>query len=299
MEDKLKELYYDANTGLTGFKKFWERIKAEKIKASYKDVKEFYKNQEITQISKKPTAKKTEMLKIVAPPLSFQVDIMFFPEEFKMKNKGIFKFLTLIDILSRKAFMYPMKTQKANEIIEKYKEFLKDLKKDVDKMKGTENEYSRETPLKITADQQFDFKEFQAINSRLKIDVDTQTAKDDHISGGNRLGIIDRFTRTFKGLVSRLMHGSNDLRYLEALPQLLQNYNNTKHEGLGGQTPNEVFEDRKKRYEIFKKGMEENMKIYETRYTFEAGDKVRAVKGKGAFDKEGPRFTKTIYEVIE
>ncbi len=78
---------------------------------SLKEVDNLYNNLEINQLLKKPVIKKSKFYKIVDVPLTFQIDIMIFNKSQKIKNRGIYMYLTLIDILSRKAFMYPIPTQ--------------------------------------------------------------------------------------------------------------------------------------------------------------------------------------------
>ncbi len=50
---------------------------------------------------------------------------------------------------------------------------------------------------------QFSFKAFQEYNKENNIKIDTSMAKDEHISQGNILGIIDRLVRTLKEMIDR------------------------------------------------------------------------------------------------
>jgi hypothetical protein len=83
--------------------------------------------------------------------------------------------------------MIPLKTRKTDDIIQSYQQFLNFLK----------NRYNLK-PVKIITDDEFNNKQFLDLNIKNNILVDYQTSKDDHIIGGNRLGIIDSFTRTIK-----------------------------------------------------------------------------------------------------
>ena len=183
----LKKYYYDPKFGYTSKDIFKKKIKEIHPEISTKEINEFYKNQEINQIMKKPEVKKEKFYKIVDVPLTFQIDIMIFNKSQKNKNRGIYMYLTLIDILSRKSFMYPLKARKMEDIIEVYKIFLDELR----------DKYNKK-PVKLIKDDEFKNKSFSELNNKLNILLDSQTAKDDHITEGNRLGIIDRFTRTYK-----------------------------------------------------------------------------------------------------
>ena len=98
----------------------------------------------------------------------------------------------MIDVLSRFAFMEPLKSRGTNDIINAYDNILKRMKKDYNKK-----------PIKLICDDEFNNNEFLKLNEKLNITVDYQTAADDHFTknSSNRLGLIDRWTRTIKNKV--------------------------------------------------------------------------------------------------
>ncbi|MFK5283678.1 hypothetical protein ACI3PL_29295, partial [Lacticaseibacillus paracasei] len=51
-----------------------------------KVIKEFYDNQEINQLNKKPVTNKSKMYRINGPELSFQMDLMFVPRAIKTQQ---------------------------------------------------------------------------------------------------------------------------------------------------------------------------------------------------------------------
>ncbi len=55
----------------------------------------------------------------------------------------------------------------------------------------------------VEGDNQFSFKAFQEYNNDKNIRVDTLIARDEQISQGNKLGIIDRLVRTLKEMIDR------------------------------------------------------------------------------------------------
>ncbi len=58
---------------------------------------------------------------------------------------------------------------------------------------------------KVQGDNFFASATFEAFNEELKIRTFTDVAKDDHLTPmGNKLGIVDRFTRTLKGLIKKV-----------------------------------------------------------------------------------------------
>jgi hypothetical protein len=99
------------------------RLKDPSIKM--KDVEEFLKDKPLQEVQKKP--KKHKPLIITGQPNSFQIDIIHLPNYTK-QNKGISRFLLLVDLLSRKAFAYPLKSGSIENVIEVYKTFLEKAK---------------------------------------------------------------------------------------------------------------------------------------------------------------------------
>jgi hypothetical protein len=284
----LKDYYFNPTTGYIGLEALKNKIKKIHPEISYNEIKDFYKNLEINQIMKKPVVKKSNFYKIVDVPLTFQIDIMIFNKSQNNKNKGIYMYLTLIDILSRKAFMYPIKSRKTEDIIEAYNKFLDELK----------SKYKKQ-PVKLIGDDEFNNKAFNDLNNKLNILIDSQTAKDDHITEGNRLGLIDRFTKTYKNKVMKYQLSTGNINFIDVYKDLLENYNNSIHSSIE-HTPNEAFKDKDIQIETRKEGLEHNKEVYNNNNNnLNIGQTVRAIKNKDIFDKEKPRFSKKIYTIVD
>ena len=97
--------------------------------------------------------------------------------------------LLLVDILSRKAFFYGLSKKTRENILDALKLF----KNEVGEINGLEgdNEFSKT-----------DIKQFCNDNN---IRLDTSVSKEEHISKGNKLGIIDRLVRTLRELIERYL----------------------------------------------------------------------------------------------
>ena len=89
-----------------------------------KQVAEYLEDKPLQQVFHKPV--KPIPLKITAKPRSFQIDIIEMTK-YKKQNNGISKFLLIVDVMSRKAFAYPLKSGKMDEVLEKYKQFCADV----------------------------------------------------------------------------------------------------------------------------------------------------------------------------
>jgi hypothetical protein len=227
-----------------------------------KDVEEFLSDKPLQQVFRKP--KKHKPLVITGQPNSFQIDIIHLPNYTK-QNRGINRFLLLVDILSRKAFAYPLKTGKIEDVIDVYKVFLQKVK-DVNS---------------ITGDNFFSASQFVDLNESKDIDLYTDIAVEDHIvKGSNKLGVIDRLTRTLKSIINRRMVADNDVKWTTWLDEVIDLYNDLPHRTLNNFTPNEVWSDDYIKIQRQTHDEKENIKNYDAIDRFKVGDLVRVYKGK-------------------
>ena len=203
-------------------------------------------------------------------------------EDFPKQNKGFVKALLIIEILSRKAFVYMQKSFKMAETIENYKKFLAEMGDKV---------------ISVAGDNDFSNKQFLNLNKERGITVFHDVAADDHITRhGNKLGILDRFCRTIKNRL-RLYMDVNGPRYCDALPDLVENYNNTMHASLQKHTPNQVFESDKLKRGIRLRNAIHNDAVRRGVKCYMPGTAVRILEAKKQFGKETSRFSATVYTV--
>jgi hypothetical protein len=181
-----------------------------------------------------------------------------------------------------------------------YKEFLDDVEEDTLVYENSENLFERNTPFAIITDDGFNFKAFNELNEALDIFVDSSTAYNDHISHGNRLGIIDRLVRTIKNLLMKFVYATSGKQYSirQVVREIVDNYNDTPHRSLDNATPNEVFGSKEARMIIFAQNESYNDNIDQT-VNYNVGDKVRILNRREAFSKEKPQFSKELYTIIE
>ncbi len=127
-------------------------------------------------------------------------------------------FLLLVDIMSRKAFSYSIPGEKnMTKIITVYNKFLQE----VDYVKTVEG------------DGEFDNTTFKKRNEDKGIQVYTRVAKDNHFTVGNKLGIIDRLTRTLKENIRKYRASAGTLGNLQSMMDtVVKLYNDSPIEGL-------------------------------------------------------------------
>lgn len=315
MNKELVDIFYDPKSGLLSYEKFKAKVKQIDPTIKTKDIKSFYENQEVNQLSKKAKTNKTKLYKITGPELTFQIDLMFIPKaiktkeakKIKAKKEGLFPtqyyyvFLLCVDVLSRKAYVYAMPNKNAESIMNAYNNFLADIKSDVETVDDTPDAFTQNQPYAIITDDGFDFKEFNDLNDELNILVDNKTAYNDHIIGGNRLGIIDRLVRTVKNIFTKFVYATTGKQYSvkKVMSDIVESYNDTIHSSLDGLTPDQVFFNKDARMTIFNFNQEYNDEVDKT-VKLKVGDTVRILTNpKNIFTKEKPRFSKEIYKISD
>ena len=77
------------------------------------------------------------------------------------------------------------------------------------------------------------------------IRLDTSVAKEEHISNGNKLGIIDRLVRTLRELIEKYydITGNRTDNIKDVMKSIIDTYNNNSHRTLDNKTPNQVLKD--------------------------------------------------------
>jgi hypothetical protein len=167
------------------------------------------------------------------------------------------------------------------KIITAYNKFLQE----VDYVKGVEG------------DGEFDNTTFKKLNEDKGILVNTSVAKDNHFTSGNKLGIIDRLTRTLKENIRKYRSSVGTLGNLQNMIDTVVNlYNDSPHRGIQGKTPNEMWDNTKEQEKRNVIDTMNNDKIF-NKLTLGVGDDVRVLENKDKFDKGNAQFSQEIYEI--
>ncbi len=279
-----KEILSDDAYSLLGIAKVITKLRKAGEEFDEKELRHAYKQQEVnqrTQRQKKPD----KHLKITGPPGSYQIDLIFLPK-YRSSNRGVETFLLLVEIPSRKAFAYPIKSKKPSDILDAYEKFYEDHDGNLSN---------------VYADNEFKPEWFKAFNDVLNVNVHTGIAKDDHISKhSNRLGIIDRLVRTLRKLMNKYMLLHNSTQWSKWLPDIISLYNKTPHASLNDRTPDEASADVNGLEKRFKMDVRHNQaEDTEKVSPVSVGDTVRILTKKETFAKEGPTFSKELYVVVK
>jgi len=273
MNEKLKDLYYRDDV-IIGSKQNFINIAKKSLNASTKEINEFLSKQELNQVNKKPT--RHSNLKITAPPKSFQIDIMYYPI-----GEGFKNVLLIVDIQSRKAWAYVLSKTTGDNILEAYKEFISEV--------GQINS--------VEGDNQFSFKAFVDYNNEKNITVDTSVARDEHITHGNKLGIIDRLVRTLKEMIGKYRTViSKQGSFNDIIDKVITTYNSQVHRTLK-MSPNEMYDDISKQNFNHDRDKEYNRNLI-SKNDVAVGAEARILESKGKLDKGSQKFSLDLYKLI-
>lgn len=279
--EKVQEIYYDNFNGAISFNNLWYEIKDQKIKITKKKLKEWYDNQPINEIFKKP---KDENIKISCQSGigCIQADLMDMKKFPKNRNKGFVYLLVVVDVHSRFIWLSGLKKKSPNEILpvlKKVREQVKLIRKD--------------ESFTLTTD---DGSEFKGVITKW---VNTEKIKhyiaNPKDNTKNRTYIVERVNRTILDKLKKMLEVKNDNKWADNIEKIEDVNNNTIHSSTK-QKPNDIMNGK----EEPKYGSPFG-NPFDIKENFEIGDNVRVLTEKSIFDKKSlkPTYTKTVYKIIK
>ena len=192
-------------------------------------------------------------------------------------NKGMKYLLTVIDVFSKAAWAEPIKNKGAKEMVSALERIKKRL--------------HPRRPLRVQTDRGSEFYN-AAVQAWFKKEGW------DHFSteGDSKASVVERWHRTLKQRMYRYFTAQNTLKYLGALPQLINTYNTTYHRSIG-MKPLEVKPSNElKVWKRLYKTTRQRVKPPKLR----KGDKVRLNKKHRPFKKEYlPGWTEEVFLVTK
>ena len=186
-----------------------------------------------------------------------------------IQKKGL-NFLIFININTRKAYAYPMRTKGTDDVINAMTKFFTDVKEDPG---------IRTNPVKVLrSDQDAAYLSNKTLDFLREKGVRYLTTEDEN---HNVLGIINRFMRTVRDLANKKVISAEEMK------ELVNTYNTTIHTSTNV-PPNEMTKELEKEY-ITKKRIETQNKT--RAYDFKPGDRVRIVIEPKALTKKRSNLT--------
>jgi transposase InsO family protein len=226
----------------------------------------------------KQTTTKIKRRKIIVRGIKhqFQADLMdLLP--FQRSNLGYKYLLTIVDCFSRKADAIPLKTKQGKEVKVAFQKIF--------------NGHMGK-PKKIQTDQGSEF-----YNSWVKSLFKEKKIIHFHTKQNVKAAMVERFNRTLRNKINKHMDATNSFNFINALPKLIQGYNNAIHSSLKKYSPNQVNKKNEKQVREILYGdyFKEKLKAPK----FQIGDQVLVTKRRKQFDKNRPRFGKVKYVITE
>lgn len=181
-------------------------------------------------------------------------------------NKGFKYILTVIDVFTKVGYAVPILTKSANHVTDGMRQVLKK---------------SGHPPRNLQTDDGKEF--FNSTFSKLMSQYGIN-----HYSTFSHVkaGVVERFNRTLKTLMWRHFHYEGSDSYIDLLPRLLKQYNNTVHSTIK-MKPKDVTKKDEKRLlsSVYYQKPNKGKCCVGGKKNFEIGDPVRVSKAKGIFDK--------------
>ena len=206
-------------------KKLYQTARLKLPSLTEKQVIKWLHQQHTYQLHKSsPNRRSVQYAQVVVPGPNHQLDIdLMYVTKIKNYNRGYNYLLVVVDVFSRKAYVAPLKVKTATCHL-----------RSIHGVSLTGN-CPLEPPKVVRTDRG---KEFEGCFDRF-----LREHKFQHYwaTGKHKANYAERFIRTLRAKLLRYLTHQYSYRYIDALPELIQSYNNTYHRSIG-MTPNEVTE---------------------------------------------------------
>ena len=266
--NKYAQIYYDPShpASFGGLQRLWKEVGGSKA-----EVEEWLKSQQAYTLHR-PARKKFTRNKIKVAGLDDQWEADLVDVQGLAKFNNNFKhLLTVIDTLSKYAFVVPLKDKTGPSIVKAFTKIFKERQ-----------------PRKLRTDKGKEFlnRPFQAFLRSRKIIFFTSNNE-------TKAAIVERFNRTLRAKMWRYFTATNQQRYVDVLPQLVHSYNNSVH-GSTAIAPAKV--NVMNAETIWRKLYK--FPLHKKKPTYKVGDMVRISKAKKTFEKGyRPNWTKEVFKV--
>ena len=196
-------------------------------------------------------------------------------QQFSKWNKGFRYLLMVLDVFSKYGWIVPLKDKKGETVVEAFKSIFKDGRK----------------PQYIWTDKGKEY-----YNKHVKELLDKNGITLYSTENEEKSSVCERWNRTIKTKMWKQFTVQGNTVYLDMLPKLVKQYNNTKHSSIK-MTPTEA--SKKKNQGIVYFNLYGNSEQVSSKPKFNVGDKVRISKYKrNVFDKGyTPNWTEELFTI--
>ena len=190
---------------------------------------------------------------------------------FEKYNDGYTFLLLVIDIFSKYGWIVPLKNKKGETVA-----------------KALKNIFEKRKPEKLWTDKGTEF-----YNKNVKDLIELYSTENEEKSS-----IVERWIRTMKEKMWKYFTDNNTYNYMDVLPELVEDYNNTVHSSTK-LTPIDASK-KKNELTVWRNLYPDRYKINNLTPKFSVGDEVRITKKKKVFEKGyTTRWTEEIFTIKE
>ena len=189
---------------------------------------------------------------------------------FSKYNDGYTFLLLVIDVFSKYGWVVPLKNKTGETVANALKNIFKERK-----------------PEKLWTDKGREF-----YNKDVKGLVEIHSTENEEKSS-----IVERWIRTMKEKMWKYFTDNNTYTYIDILPELVEDYNNTVHSSTKF-TPVEASK-KKNELTVWRNLYPDRLKINDITPKFSVGDEVRISKKKKVFEKGYTRWTEEIFTITK
>ena len=192
-------------------------------------------------------------------------------QAFSKFNRGIKYLLAIIDVFSKYGYLIPLKDKTGKSVASALKTILKERK-----------------PEKMWVDKGKEF-----YNKDVKELIELYSTENEEESS-----VVERWIRTMKERMWKYFTDNNTSVYIDILPDLVEDYNNTRHSSIK-MTPVEASK-KKNELTVWRNLYPDRIKNIDINPKFSIGDKVRISKKKKTFEKGyTTRWTEEIFMITK
>ena len=274
MESLFKKYYY-ADTNILSNNDLWKN-KIQKDpefnqKTKKKDFEDWLARQETHQTTQTIHAPSKQMFHpIIAGPNTYQSDVMFY-DSLAGVNNGYSAIINFVEITTRKAYSFPLKSKTSSEVFASFEEFFKSI--------GTLN------CLEIDKGSEYALVIKFCESNGIKVII--------YNNDKNSMSIAERFNRSLRSFVQKVC---KDRVWYKKLPIILKAYNEKTH-GSTGYSPDYLEDHPEIQDEIRSSYIQQIVEAKAELNKFKVGDSVRVYEKKKLFGKGTGSFSSAVHSI--
>ncbi|KAJ8030247.1 hypothetical protein HOLleu_26606 [Holothuria leucospilota] len=273
----LRKIYYDLAhpAGFGGVKKLYDAVKRDgRYNITRRAIQEWLKRQN-TYTLHKSVRKKFPRNRVLVNAIDHQWEMDLADlSSLSRYNKGYKFLLTCIDVLSKFAWVIPLKNKTGRTLLQAVKTILSSGRK----------------PDQIHTDRGTEF-----VNKLLQNYLKDEGIHFFTTNNETKASVVERFNRTLKSKMWKYFTYRNTLKYVDILPDLVKGYNHSYHRSIK-MRPVEVTKDNENR--VWRTLYPSITKT--TNFKFNVGDKVRISKSKLKFENgHMPNWSEEIFTIVK